>query len=794
MENNLSARPKVRSIVQKEPHKVYKPIEKKFITFVDQDGDKKSISLISKEFNLKINRILYYEPSFEEFNNLSQMTLHNWIINCRKYESMLLGLVNLPYFRFWSAMSFNCDLIVSLESYLCNASRPYRLHPMVKKKEIKSVLSNIHKLFFKVFVRILISKESQENFMEPDYHLTIVNNIVDVPKIINLIQLYGYGSDSEILRHLLKNIIEPHKEFKQNLKIVCDEIVSLLNFQQFSLEPDNNALSQLYNLVVNITDIFFSLNKLFLFEPRISTVLMSCNFTEALLNFYGNYFPFVEDQCENLFKKNVIVENLYKFLQNQIILSQSCALLLFHRILQKEFVSPVNDANCKDNQAFDSLISILNCVVNQKRFCYDFFTKFSFEKEFDPLLQNNELNNQLSLGDVLAYYKLSLKTSIEEHLSHGTRKQIPNDSNVKENNLINLNYEPKPNNSSDQMSSNIRDDPQIVMKEQSIREMFPDFGDGFIYKCLEHYDFDNEKVIDAILECNLPPHLESLDHNLKKNDLIRICSSDNLQRSNLTFNMTKDKYDPTSNKDRELAQIYIGKKDKISCEEIDRKAIKEKTIGLSERINEEEEDAKENVKNLMERGKLTIDQLQSNIEYVGLYEDEFDDTYQTEDPSLDTFEETFSDGDENEDNEEPSIAQSNQSTPSMFKTFNSNDKFDNQARFSKNQYYNKRNYYRKQTNESSNQSAPRQSGNKPTNVSNDRESKNETKFQMKSDDNRTTKSQRPQNDREFKGENKPQTNSDDKRTTKSQRPQQFYRGHSNNFRGSNQKGRGSQQR
>ena len=197
--------------------------------------------------------------------------------------------------------------------------------------------------------------------MEPDYHLTIVNNIVDVPKIINLIQLYGYGSDSEILRHLLKNIIEPHKEFKQNLKIVCDEIVSLLNFQQFSLEPDNNALSQLYNLVVNITDIFFSLNKLFLFEPRISTVLMSCNLTEALLNFYGNYFPFVEDQCENLFKKHVIVEkylshlrffdcfiiyfsySLYKFLQNQIILSQSCALLLFHRILQKEFVSPVNE-------------------------------------------------------------------------------------------------------------------------------------------------------------------------------------------------------------------------------------------------------------------------------------------------------------------------------------------------------------------------------------------------------------------------------------------------------------------
>lgn len=92
------------------------------INFIDQDGNKRSIPFIvclkvaclgdaislrtncnffqSKEFSLKMQCVTYFEPSFEELNSLSQMALHNWIINCRKYESMLSQLVSLPYFRF----------------------------------------------------------------------------------------------------------------------------------------------------------------------------------------------------------------------------------------------------------------------------------------------------------------------------------------------------------------------------------------------------------------------------------------------------------------------------------------------------------------------------------------------------------------------------------------------------------------------------------------------------------------------------------------------------------------------
>ena len=44
----------------------------------------------------------------------------------------------------------------------------------------------------------------------------------------------------------------------------------------------------------------------------------------------------------------------------------------------------------------------------------------------------------------------------------------------------------------------------------SVKSLFPQFSLDFIAKCLSYYDGDLEKVINALLEENLPPHLAEL--------------------------------------------------------------------------------------------------------------------------------------------------------------------------------------------------------------------------------------------------------------------------------------------
>ena len=50
-------------------------------------------------------------------------------------------------------------------------------------------------------------------------------------------------------------------------------------------------------------------------------------------------------------------------------------------------------------------------------------------------------------------------------------------------------------------------DSQLAPLVTTIRDVLPDLDIGFVKKCLVYYELNPEKVIQAILEQNLPPHL-----------------------------------------------------------------------------------------------------------------------------------------------------------------------------------------------------------------------------------------------------------------------------------------------
>lgn len=256
-------------------------------------------------------------------------------------------------------------------------------------------------------------------------------------------------------------------------------------------------------------------------------------------------------------------------------------------------------------------------VTIEKQFCYDYFSRFDFEDEFVVLKNCTKLNEQLSLVDTLEYYSVTVKSSAREH--HQQSQKIVDKS-------FNLQYRPKVEPVAENPIVEPKISSEVESKIQTIQEMFPDYGDGFILLCLEHYEFNNEKVVDAMLECNLPPELSSLDTKLKQLDLLQTRMAIRKQKATISEEM---KTDPKQ--EMQVEQIYIGKKDK--SEAVKKEDIKERTLQLSEKIHEEEVKKLEDVELLIERGKLTKEDLKTNIEYIGfdLYDDEFDDTYENED-------------------------------------------------------------------------------------------------------------------------------------------------------------------
>ncbi|CAB4054953.1 ASCC2 [Lepeophtheirus salmonis] len=49
----------------------------------------------------------------------------------------------------------------------------------------------------------------------------------------------------------------------------------------------------------------------------------------------------------------------------------------------------------------------------------------------------------------------------------------------------------------------------------TVKETLPELGEGFILKCLEYYEDDPMKVVNALFEENLPPHLNEMDRSLE---------------------------------------------------------------------------------------------------------------------------------------------------------------------------------------------------------------------------------------------------------------------------------------
>ena len=209
-----------------------------------------------------------------------------------------------------------------------------------------------------------------------------------------------------------------------------------------------------------------------------------------------------------------------------------------------------------------------------------------------------------------------LENVIQSNASLDSKSQNPNEKEEKVNGIVN----------NQQINES---DVELESRVQYIREIMPELGPGFIEKCLIYFDWDNEKVLNAILENNLPPHLESSDRNLQKLEKNEINETFNgieklniknggdvpqsqlhevIEKRDNVFN--NDDFDIFRNKNIDLSRIHSGKRDKPQPK-IDNQ-FKEKIMSLHQKTLEEEENQR-----LMD------------------YNDEYDDTYEDDTIKID---------------------------------------------------------------------------------------------------------------------------------------------------------------
>lgn len=93
-----------------------------------------------------------------------------------------------------------------------------------------------------------------------------------------------------------------------------------------------------------------------------------------------------------------------------------------------------------------------------------------------------------------------------------------------------------------------------------VKDIFPDLGDGFVLKCLEHFGMSSERVISCVLEDSLPEGLRSLDRSLPiiPEDVVdKMFLQTGIERLNV---FDGDEFDIMTRDDVDLTKVHKGKR------------------------------------------------------------------------------------------------------------------------------------------------------------------------------------------------------------------------------------------
>ena len=290
--------------------------------------------------------------------------------------------------------------------------------------------------------------------------------------------------------------------------------------------------------------------------------------------------------------------------------SQVALLRVFRLIVYHVCLRPVSDGTAYENEVargIEGYLDVMNAVLGEKHFIAHLQVLFPFDGDRAIILQSAYLVDEYRLQYVEdAYRNAATKRSMKQ------RQNL--DASFAEAGM-NFDY------SDEQIEFELPDEDvclsdvagaNLDSMVSAVRDLLPELGRGFVELCLEELGYDVEKVVNALLENNLPANLVGVDRSLGNAHDTSAGVNDNSssllsQRRNV---YDGDEFDVFSRSDIDLGRVHQGKRDKNNVQD---DAIGELDPEVRTRY----------AAYAMQPVAISSDEVEGILEY----EDEYDDTY-----------------------------------------------------------------------------------------------------------------------------------------------------------------------
>ena len=458
----------------------------------------------------------------------------------------------------------------------------------------------LHKLFL-VHVRLCTHKESAQDFFSPEAWGALLYEkfLLELPRILDMCVLFSACSPA-ITAKMVGNVFRHQPQYTSDLVECCLTVIAALDaateqHQVLAItQPAPEQRDTLADLASYCVDISASLASLVTVYPASAAVLHNTGLDVRLASFYTTvvtpllnlvhkYKSFEvlsdSDHDDHVTRVNISRHNIVTCIRE--VVCQLCFL----------DTAPVTER-------LESFFTVMSSLMSEISFLADYNELYCIRGEFEQFERENIPVDTVRKHYILDMFNTTQSSSFLTPPGAAPPPPRPQDSSAEVGGACALAARPSR--------------PEVASLVAGVRDLLPHLGEGFVEAALESFGFKVDEVVNALLEGNLPPHLQALDQSLQRQE-----PQQPEPEPVLRSIYDGDEFDIFNRNDVDTTKIHKGKKNK-SCDA--KKLLEDKSDVWQMKDKFDRLGIVEDVEIIV---KSEDPQLANDFDY----DDEYDDTY-----------------------------------------------------------------------------------------------------------------------------------------------------------------------
>ena len=471
------------------------PIDKREIRVATENGAMDTFSVLDRRFMTQINFLTY--NAFPIHEPAESAILVEWHQEIRIMCFDLQTLLCLEHDRFWAQLIHDVTLHKFISSFLQKCPRSWDIWDI--GAAYLTDHNKLNRLVFLTVLRMSTDKESKECFMTSQgFGFTIYENYMfDVPKLIDICSIYGHphGGNGELVNKMLTNVFTKQPNYVEDLKFAAQNLHDSIIPNIMEKYDGSQTTIGLYDLLCYHFDTCMSMLCLFSTYPP---TLNYFNSNELITTFSSLYTHLFSDIKVKLKKLSTPTDDLKSF-KSIINRCQIASVRLIHCVIWNScFMDQLSDASLSEDdhtKCAEQFIAQLTLILGDVQLMTKYYHECNLSKSFASIT-----NSKAAVGEDHFDYILN-SIPVEQ----SPRKEVRDLDKVHYGDIPQMELPGKKTPTTSSAPDNIN---ELI---SNVKEIFgPQYSDEFLQQCLAAYNFSSEEVIGALLEDNLPPHLETL--------------------------------------------------------------------------------------------------------------------------------------------------------------------------------------------------------------------------------------------------------------------------------------------